>query len=750
MTTEIKNRIETIVKKYRDYVKANCREDSHPIWTSEDGDMEYVMIPDPIDSAADVQLIATLYNTVAEKDADEEIKKALSDYSKCYKPEALSDEEFGFLHDHYIDVIKYVYNNRSWLNSAESKYLDNSNEYIQFSQHIIEELKQGKEPSSVFLPYASLDTALLFPKSTNIYGFCKDATPEFDNDEDWALMQIYLQAEGYHSEIKPNFFTPDVKYDFICASITTLDKNILEVFKLLSDKGRMSLVVNDFDLAEQQKIYDFVNRNHSLKSVIYRKFESDSLWGGDLGFLFISIDCQGVDSVLMRYDNIDKECRVDYKDLVSNMLLPTYYLTPKPKIGIPLSKIADLVTDKNAGSLTDLAEVIDVLETKFHKIVSPVNNSHHVSDYRKDEKDWALSPIKQPCVLFRGIDDAYGLKVVKEIPEFGYATKGGYAQFVPKDGYDLYYLAATLLRPEVKSQIMGFCDGIALGYYIEHFLDYILVPDFSPEERAEFVSAIAIQAIADSTDEMNKQKEDYERGVRMRKHAMSQSLTAIDSTFKVLIRHFKKTGELKSCDCISKITRRTVDEALDYIDRTMPKVMKLTKQLANVKYDFGDSEWFNLSEFIDSYIMDNKVSQNNYKLCFSGKKSKGDLIYFPKKALERVLDNIIHNAESHGFIDEQRTDYCIDLSLEKRDGKVSIIVKNNGAPIPKGIDNSNIFDYGKSSSLDVNDHCGIGCHVIKYILERYDGEVCVMSTPNETFTVSYVISLNNIEQENGK
>lgn len=755
MTTEIKNRIETIVKKYRDYVKANCREDSHPIWTSEDGDMEYVMIPDPYDSAADIQIIATLYSEVVNQDADERIKSALIDYSKSFKHAALDDEEFQFLCNYYAEFIEYVFVNSIQLNSFKSNLhaIDDDKEYLGFCKHILAKELQRQVPGSVYIAMAGLcDLAFCFPKDTIIYG----CTHDFDTepDEEWALCQIRLQAAGYRSEISPSFSPTENLYDFICGHERF--ERTTELFHLLSKKGKMLLVVKDFDLAVQQKIYDFVNRNHSLKSVIYRKFKADDFWGSNVGYLFISIDRQGADTVLMRYDNIDKECRVDYKDLVSNMLLPTYYLTPKPQNGIPLSEIADLVTDKNAGSLTEVADdadVIDVLETKFHKIVSPVNNSHHVSDYRKDEKDWALSPIKQPCVLFRGFDDAYGLKVVKEIPEFGYATKGGYAQFVPKDGYDLYYLAATLLRPEVKSQIMGFCDGIALGYYIEHFLDYILVPDFSPEERAEFVSETAIQAIEASNNEMQQNLKDYEKGVRLRKHALSQSLSAIDATLNVLHGHLVEKEELKAEDIISRITNRTVSDAFDFILKKMLDVKTLTEHLANVEYDFGDPEWVNPYRFISEFIDKYKSSTINYKLINSSENNKDILIYFPKKALEKIFKNIISNAQSHGFTDESRTDYCIDFSWEmRRDDLISIIVKNNGNPLANGINKSNIFEYGKSSCLNVNHHNGIGCHVIKYIMEKYVGDVRVLSTPDCKYTVTYILSFNYIEMdnENGK
>ena len=391
----------------------------------------------------------------------------------------MSGEEFHFLCEHYSDVIEYEFSHKkAWPRTMESPRaaVDDEEEFLMFSKRVFEKLNQGNTSQSVYIAEAGFcDLAFSFPKNTVIEGCTHDY--ETEPDEEWALGQIRLQAAGYHSEITPSYVPSTEKYDFICAT-QWFDYNS-ELLNNLSDKGRMFLVVNDFDYAEQQKIYDYMSRNYSLKSVVYKKFRSDCIFGGDAGYLFISIDCNGGNNVLMRYENKDIECRVKYKDLdCKKALLPTYYLTDKPKIGIPLSSIAEIVRFRDARStkgLADETEVIEVLEEKFHKVVKPIDNSHHVADYRKDENEWALSSIKQPCLLFGGRDEFYGLRVVKSIPKLGYATKGGFVQFVPKEGIDLFYLAATLLRPEVKSQIMGFCDEHASSFTIEPFMDNILI-----------------------------------------------------------------------------------------------------------------------------------------------------------------------------------------------------------------------------------------------------------------------------------
>jgi sensor histidine kinase regulating citrate/malate metabolism len=70
------------------------------------------------------------------------------------------------------------------------------------------------------------------------------------------------------------------------------------------------------------------------------------------------------------------------------------------------------------------------------------------------------------------------------------------------------------------------------------------------------------------------------------------------------------------------------------------------------------------------------------------------------------------------------------------------VIENNGAAISDERDTSSLFEYGVSSKLHKDGHNGIGCNEIADIIHRYDGEVEIVSTPDEEFKVKYILTFN--------
>ena len=118
-------------------------------------------------------------------------------------------------------------------------------------------------------------------------------------------------------------------------------------------------------------------------------------------------------------------------------------------------------------------------------------------------------------------------------------------------------------------------------------------------------------------------------------------------------------------------------------------------------------------------------------------------LWFPKDALVRVLNNIISNAKSHAFIDESRKDYQLRFSWHTEGITIKLEIENNGAPIPADRDTASLLEYGVSSALHQDGHNGIGCNEINDIMQRYDGNVEIVSTPQNEFTVKYVLSFKS-------
>lgn len=71
-----------------------------------------------------------------------------------------------------------------------------------------------------------------------------------------------------------------------------------------------------------------------------------------------------------------------------------------------------------------------------------------------------------------------------------------------------------------------------------------------------------------------------------------------------------------------------------------------------------------------------------------------------------------------------------------------IEVENNGTPIPDDRDTASLLEYGVSTVLHHNGHNGIGCNEIDDIMQRYDGSVEIVSSPQSEFTVKYILTFN--------
>ena len=70
-------------------------------------------------------------------------------------------------------------------------------------------------------------------------------------------------------------------------------------------------------------------------------------------------------------------------------------------------------------------------------------------------------------------------------------------------------------------------------------------------------------------------------------------------------------------------------------------------------------------------------------------------------------------------------------------------IANNGTPIPSDRDTASLFEYGVSSKLHQDGHNGIGCNVIDDIMRRYDGKVEIVSSPEDEFTVKYILTFKS-------
>ena len=787
--------VEALVAKYRNFVDEHCPKESY--WDPKEGNISGPL--DPIDCYAEAHLLVTLYKRIAGENTDQNILEALSKYTAAFYTNALNEEEMDFLANHFSKVSTFIFNNfadkytKGWIGRPTQKVYE-----------IIEKLKKVEAGKTIFIGGAGLcDMALLFPNCT-IKGYSEyDFFEEYIGDKEmWALGQIRLFAAGIKSEIKPLYEdTKNSQYmsDVDIAIFDTADRYSYpfsngseHLFQYMKPNSEFLLFLDKQNAAGNSMagLTKMLVEKKCIYSIVSFE-EPNAIFGTNTTKTTI---CVCANKAVSNVVCIKNDATGDLIQLSANMLDPTilwpsYYLTAKSKEGITLSEIVSFqdLGPKNKENLVfkkttfnDEKECIEWILSDKEKnilVVAPTNlstryedtklckeNLHPADDPLFEKQLGLFSNIMQPCVLLFGRKDKLVAGYIKDLPSEGIVAYRQFACLVPKEGIDVRYVTALLLIPEVRNQIMSICEGEVDAQLFPLIMDKIIVPNHTDLERATFLSEANYNAFESSRKELEQEHKSYIKAVRMRKHALTQSASAIEATFYALNAYRERqNGTISDNERISRIKQTTVKDAFEYLSMATKDLLVKLDHIADVEYTFTKPEWINPEEFVESYIQNHENGWVNFKPVVKWAKGhnladkdltdlsgeiilhKGDPIntmIFPRDALKQILDNIVSNAISHGFKDESRHDYQLRFSWETDGTALKMCVENNGAPIPADRSTLSLLEYGVSTSLNSNGHHGIGCNEIDGIMRKYDGKIELVSSPDDEFRVKYILTFN--------
>lgn len=787
--------VEALVAKYRNFVDEHCPKESY--WDPKEGNISGPL--DPIDCYAEAHLLVTLYKRIAGENTDQNILEALSKYTAAFYTNALNEEEMDFLANHFSKVSTFIFNNfadkytKGWIGRPTQKVYE-----------IIEKLKKVEAGKTIFIGGAGLcDMALLFPNCTikgySEYGFLEELSGD---KEMWALGQIRLFAAGIKSEIKPLYEdTKNSQYmsDVDIAIFDTADRYSYpfsngseHLFQYMKPNSEFLLFLDKQNAAGNSMagLTKMLVEKKCIYSIVSFE-EPNAIFGTNTTKTTI---CVCANKAVSNIVCIKNDATGDLIQLSANMLDPTilwpsYYLTAKSKEGITLSEIVSFqdLGPKNKENLVfkkttfnNEKECIEWILSDKEKnilVVAPTNlstryedtklckeNLHPADDPLFEKQLGLFSNIMQPCVLLFGRKDKLVAGYIKDLPSEGIVAYRQFACLVPKEGIDVRYVTALLLIPEVRNQIMSICEGEVDAQLFPLIMDKIIVPNHTDLERATFLSEANYNAFESSRKELEQEHKSYIKAVRMRKHALTQSASAIEATFYALNAYRERqNGTISDNERISRIKQTTVKDAFEYLSMATKDLLVKLDHIADVEYTFTKPEWINPEEFVESYIQNHENGWVNFKPVVKWAKGhnladkdltdlsgeiilhKGDPIntmIFPRDALKQILDNIVSNAISHGFKDESRHDYQLRFSWETDGTALKMCVENNGAPIPADRSTLSLLEYGVSTSLNSNGHHGIGCNEIDGIMRKYDGKIELVSSPDDEFRVKYILTFN--------
>lgn len=780
--------VEALVAKYRNFVDEHCPKESY--WDPKEGNISGPF--DPIDCYAEAHLLVTLYKRIAGENTDQNILEALSKYVAAFYTNALNEEEMDFLANHFSKVSTFIFNNfadkytKGWISRPTQKVYE-----------IIEKLKKVEAGKTIFIGGAGLcDMALLFPNCTikgySEYGFFEELSGD---KEMWALGQIRLFAAGIKSEIKPLYEdTKNSQYmsDVDIAIFDTADRYSYpfsngseHLFQYMKPNSEFLLFLDKQNAAGNSMagLTKMLVEKKCIYSIVSFE-EPNTILSTTKTTICVRANKSTSDVVCIKNNATGEQMQLSTNMLDPTILWPSYYLTEKPKEGISLSEIVsfldfrpkkkeDIVFKKT--TFNDEKECIEWILSDKEKtipVIAPINLSTGYEDaelYEAQLKQagdplfekflgW-LGKISLPCVFCYGRKDKFVAGYIRKIPSEGIVAYRQLVCLVPKKGIDVRYVAALLLTPEVRNQIISICEGEVDAQLFPLIMDKIIVPSHTDLERATFLSEANYKAIGSSKkkmeDRLNEKKAEYINEVRMRKHDMRPHLRQMASSERLMLHYLDNINDIEDLKKLLKKQISTSHNALESLS-------ELVEHLNNEER-FGEPECVNLNDYFHNI---EKNSEVNFTIKVSCEKalaqrkkeieelkeknkkenvpSMQDMdektitecsldVYIAPVDLDRIVNNIIENARRHGGLsDGRKSDYyiSIDVKIDYQRDMYQIDFSNNGKPLPKGMTKER---YGlKGEKAGPNAGTGSGGYIVKSIVEHYGGDFDLFSTDGIT------------------
>lgn len=370
-----------------------------------------------------------------------------------------------------------------------------------------------------------------------------------------------------------------------------------------------------------------------------------------------------------------------------------------------------------------------------------------------------LGKISLPCVFCYGRKDKFVAGYIRKIPSEGIVAYRQLVCLVPKKGIDVRYVAALLLTPEVRNQIISICEGEVDAQLFPLIMDKIIVPSHTDLERATFLSEANYKAIGSSKkkmeDRLNEKKAEYINEVRMRKHDMRPHLRQMASSERLMLHYLDNINDIED---LKKLLKKQISTS----HNALQSLSELVEHLSNEER-FGEPECVNLNDYFHNIEKNSEVNFTIKVSCekalaqrkkeieeLKEKNKKEDVpsmqdmdektitecsldVYIAPVDLDRIVNNIIENARRHGGLsDGRKSDYyiSIDVKIDYQRDMYQIDFSNNGKPLPKGMTKER---YGlKGEKAGPNAGTGSGGYIVKSIVEHYGGDFDLFSTDGIT------------------
>ena len=774
MRTQQYSQVEAIVAKYKtlasntDRVKAieeECKNSSG------------FHVPDDIRRLQfGEQLIARIYELRVGKDIDSNVENKYSTASSFYIKGLLGEEDEQYLVDNFDVFVDYAFDHFS--TAVELSWTYNiPYEWSCLVPYLLEN-KSGK----IFIPYSDKGREFVGLSNCDLtvgYGFADAAIRALA-----CGLDIHSYKFSDPEETSMSDFA-DGQFDAVIADVQSTENDIQTIFseflRIVKDGGDVLLCVSK-EVALNEKSSSLRNqimRGRTLQEGILLPFgdillhcvkeSHESIVMCDVSNLSKRSNDRIVDvdaflkevklANLPERENSPIIRRYSYDMVNEDILLPVYYLR-LPNTGIPLSKMVDVAEDYLLSDECNPSEkvvTVNHLSNVFTKGSFKVEdlpnlNTDRLRRYYRIEGPAVIMAVSEQNVAIGYTADSSSFLVPRNL----YALK-------PRKGIDVKYLACMLFSKSVREQLTSLVYGKGISAKLAfHWSDYTIFVPHSEQEQQAIIQNAILEDYAAQEHFMVLQEKGFKHAIRLRKHALSQNISAFDSMFHSLeICLNEHKGELKASDKLSPVSPITVGDAMGILRSNLQVISERVNHLTDDQ-DWGVCEAIEPQQFIEdyekhhtgaefrfdhlwddfeiNYFEEDVLDKKTGKLVFHKGESM-NTAWFPKRALQQVFDNIVSNARAHGFTDKSREDYVIQTSWTTDGLNMLIKIANNGAALPSDLNTDLVLEYGYTTALNQQGHAGIGGGEMAEIMHKFGGDIRVISTPDKKFTVTYVLTM---------
>lgn len=773
MRTQQYSQVEAIVAKYEtlasntDRVKAiekECKENSG------------FCIPDDIDRLQfGEQLIARIYELRAGKDVNSDAKKKYSRASSFYINGLLNEEDEQYLVDHFDEFVDYAFENFNTSLTLSWTY-DIPSEWSCLVPYLLEN-KSGK----IFIPYSDKGREFVGLNNCDLtvgYGFADAAIRAL-------ACGLSVQSHKFRDSEESSLADfEDEQFNAVIADFSNSKSDIQTHFgdflRIVKDGGDLLLCISkEAALSkETSSLRSQIVASKTLQEVIQLpsgnillhcvKKDHDSVVMCDASGLSKRsnervVDVDAFQKEVKMADLPEREdCpiirRYSYDKVNENMFLPVYYL--RPNTGMPLSLIVKVAEDYILSDECNPSEkvvTVNHLSNVFTKGAFKVEelacvNLDRMRRYYRVEGPAVIMAVSEQNIAIGYTADRSSFLVPRNL----YALK-------PLEGIDVKYLASMLISNSVREQLTRLVYGKGVSAKLAfHWSDCTLFELHSEQEQQAIVQNAILEDYASQEHFMSLQEKGFKHAIRLRKHALSQNISAFDSLFRSLEHSMSEhKGELKASERLSPVSPMTVADAMGILHSNLQVISERVNHLTDDQ-DWGPCEAIEPQQFIEEYEKHHTGTEfrfdhlwDDFEINYFVKdvfdKKTGELVFrkgesmntawFPRRALQQVFDNILSNAREHGFTDKSRQDYVVQTSWTTDGLNMLIKIANNGAALPSDLNTDLVLEYGYTTALNQQGHGGIGGGEMAEIMHKFGGDIRVVSTPDKKFTVTYVLSM---------